>query len=133
MEKGSSEILVEALSKSRFDLLQEKETRIAGGKGKAKVTEQDEEEEVKFRRKLEDIDATLLDIKNGHQDSTKISKLPKLDLFVDEDEGLVWNPFTSSFAYRETKFEPGPSCLKDNQKKYHKAFTLSTKSQVPSA
>ena len=119
----------EALLNLRSGLLEEEERRTASTKGKAKATEQDEEEEAVFRRRIEEIDIALSDIRDTGQDQGKLTRpasyamfdlengpesasVPsKSSLTVADDEEPIWNPLTSSYASRETGYEPGPSGL----------------------
>ncbi len=131
VETEALETITERLQKSRLELLEENERHTANTKGKAKATEQDEEKEAEFIRKIDDIDNAILDVQDSGQNIMyKVRRKPisatfdpgagpmstrtsyKSGITVDEeDEEAIWNPITSSFAYRETGFEPGPSGL----------------------
>ena len=130
MRTEAQETLTEALQKSRLELWEEKARRAAGTKGKATATARDEEEEAEFRRRIEDIDVALWDIRHAGRDAvdkgqgtrprdaatvgpgygSQPARTPAWSGVTGAgDEEPVWNPFTSSYAYRETGFEPGPS------------------------
>lgn len=130
MRTEARETLTEALQKSRLELWEEKARRAAGTKGKATATARDEEEEAEFRRQIEDIDVALRDIRDAGRDAvdkgqgtrprdaatvgpgygSRPARTPAWSGVTGAgDEEPVWNPFTSSYAYRETGFEPGPS------------------------
>lgn len=111
MQTEASKTLAEALQNSRSELLEEKERRTARTKGKAKVTVQDEEEEAKFRRRIEEYDIALADTRDTG-----------LDIMPDEEP--IWNPLTSSYAYRETGFEPGPSGLNGKSRQHQQSMKL---------
>ena len=132
METEALETTTERLEKSRWELLEYNERNSANIKGKAKATELDDEKEAEFRRKLEDIDKAILVIRDVGQDniykttrqslyascnhdagpmSTNSSYKNGITLNKDDDKEAIWNPFTNSYAYRETGLEPGPSSL----------------------
>ncbi|KAI4159751.1 MAG: hypothetical protein L6R39_000308 [Caloplaca ligustica] len=72
------------------------------------------------RQTTDEYHCALRDICNDHDDDTfklKEKRPSGQAIFYDkagttamtEDEEPIWNPFTDSYAYRETGFEPGPS------------------------
>ena len=148
MQTVTLETLSRALQKSRselFELLNEKERRTARTKGKAKATEQDEEEDAEFRRKIEEYDIALWDIRDAPRDTMykmevtrplnyakfdpenglkSASTSSKFDSTPAEDEEPIWNPLTSSYACREIGFEPGPSGLSDTSRQPQRSMTL---------
>ncbi|CAF9922716.1 hypothetical protein IMSHALPRED_005743 [Imshaugia aleurites] len=123
MQMAASGTLIEALQKSRSELLEEKERRTAKTKGKAKATERDEEEEAEFRRRIKEYDDALSDVQGAGPRSPDYATCdpgigPRAGstrsgsgFVVAEEDEPVWNPLTNSYAYRETGFEPGPSGL----------------------
>ena len=145
MEMEPLQILTEALHRSRSELLEEKGRQTAGKKGKARATEQDEEEEAEFRRQIEEYDNAISNVRDSFQAfmskikgerppsrarsehkfwSNSESKLLKTCFGAADEEDPIWNPLTSSYAYRETGLEPGPSCPSDNSREHQEDMKL---------
>ena len=140
MSKGQKpwEMTIEGLLNLRSDLLEDKRRHSARSKGKAKATQQDDEREAEFRRTMQDIEKAISDIRESHQKSTQEMRRPPtsrgtfvptartMSLTKSDDCGKavgehkdadrVWNPFTNSYAHRETGFEPRPSGLRGGSK-----------------
>ena len=122
---------IEALKTSHHYIVVTEEKRAATTKGKLKATEQDEEREAEIERKLEQLQIAESELQKELEQSTpdeevdlagqsKSSRPPSyassdqhpaltaaIPAFRDGEP--LYNPFTGSYAYRETGFEPGPS------------------------
>ena len=144
---------IEALEQSHNRLLQEEASRAIHTKGKLKQTPQDVENEAETERELTRITVALSELRKALIDGTLAQepgvaglspseRLPSYSL-VDPgpastgstsnslDDEPIFNPFTGSYALRETGFEPGPSGLCRNQKeRYETSRSFNSGSDV---
>ena len=117
--------------------MKEEENRATRTKGKLKETQHDMEEEAETQRKFARISTALSDLRKlvadgKHNDEPGVPGLslptrlrsyashdqyPALTAAVTAslDNEPIFNPFTNSYVYRETGFEPGPSGLSRDQ------------------
>ncbi|KAL2045042.1 hypothetical protein N7G274_002817 [Stereocaulon virgatum] len=128
-------VLLDSIETHREHLLSKEEQRIYSfRKGKSPATEQDEEREAQLEKQLKDLadnyksisenEATAMQrerTRGANSDSTSLVSPEKWPLVAQkdiilerlesssEDDEPIWNPLTSSYAHRETGFEPGPS------------------------
>ena len=128
-------VLLDSIEIHREHLLSKEEQRIYSfRKGKSPATEQDEEREAQLEKQLKDLADNYKSIsenkatakqrkrtRGATSDSTSLVSPEKWPLVAQtnvileslesssEDEEPIWNPLTSSYAHRETGFEPGPS------------------------
>ena len=122
---------IEALKTSHHYIVVTEEKRAANTKGKLKATEQDEEREAEINRQLVQLQIAESELRKELKQSnpdeevdlagqSKSSRPPSyassdqhpaltaaMPAFRDEEP--IYNPFTGSYAFRETGFEPGPS------------------------
>ena len=127
-------VLLDSIETHRKHLLSEEEQRISSfRKGKSPATEQDEEREAQLEKQLKDLADNYKSISENAATRRRVSVRgsPVDRISIDcrhywplgaqsnviqeslesssEDDEPLWNPLTSSYAHRETGFEPGPS------------------------
>lgn len=122
---------IEALKTSHHYIMVTEERRAANTKGKLKATEQDEEREAEIKRRLVQLQIAEFELRKELEQSTPNKEVdlasqsksgrppsyassdrhPALTAAMPalRDGEPIYNPFTGSYAYRETGFEPGPS------------------------
>lgn len=122
---------IEALKISHQYIVVTEEQRAANTKGKLKATEQDEHREAEIKRRLVQLQTAESELRRELEQSTLDDEVdlagqsksgrrfsyassdhdPALTAVIPalRDGEPIYNPFTGSYAYRETGFEPGPS------------------------
>lgn len=132
------EIFLQSIKSHHDRLLAEEEKRISSVRnGKSPVNSVDHEQEARLDQAIQELNERWVNINEhgdaGLRDDQGLKPGNRLSLVASYNEGLatnapsksvlsttpfvmqaeeeepVWNPVTSSFAYRETGFEPGPS------------------------
>lgn len=142
---------IEALKTSHHYIVVTEEKRAANTKGKLKATEQDEEREAEIERKLVQLQVAESELRKELEQSTPDegvdlagqSKSGRPPSYASSDQypaltaampafrdgEPIYNPFTGSYAYRETGFEPGPSEPNRASKGQHDAWILDHRSE----
>ena len=134
----TKEVFLQSIKSHHDQLLAEEEKRISLVRnGKSPVTPVDHEQEARLDQALQELNERWVSINEhgdaGLRDDRGLKPGNRLSLVASYNAGLttnapsksdlstnpsvmqaeeeepVWNPITSSFAYRETGFEPGPS------------------------
>lgn len=142
---------IEALKTSHQNIVVTEEKRAANTKGKLKATEQDEEREAKIKRQLVQLQSAESELRKELEQSTPDEEVdlagqsksgrPPSYASSDQHPALtaampafrdgepIYNPFTGSYAYRETGFEPGPSEPNRASKGQQDAWILDNRSE----
>ena len=144
---------IEALKTSHHYIVVTEERRAANTKGKLKATEQDEEREAEIQRKLIQLQIAEAELRKelekqstpdkevdlaggsnsggppGYASSDQHPALTVAMPAFQDDEEPIYNPFTGSYAYQETGFEPGPSEPNRASKGQYGAWRLKNRSE----
>ena len=151
MREQVLKISIEALQTSHQYIVVTEEKRAANTKGKLKATEQDEEREAEIKRKLVQLQIAESELRKELEQSTPDEEVdlasqsesdrPPSYASSDQHPALtaampafrdgepIYNPFTGSYAYRETGFEPGPSGPNQASKGQQDAWILDNRSE----